>query len=156
DRERPHSDRSADRSRPRGCQPERKADGHQQQHRSRQPSADRRHLHDDILVGTGVGELMAVALPDWAERLIHLYESETANQFILYGNVNDRFVLPSGEGCKLGSLYDFLRDILMPRFEVLLSYDLGNGIRIERGGELMTQWPGFKETPELPRAPRQA
>ncbi len=99
---------------------------------------------------------MAAKLPDWAERLIDLYESETANQFILYGNVNDRFVLPSGDSCKIGSLYDFLRDILMPRFEVLLSYDLGNGIRIERGGELLSQWQGFKESPELPRAPRQA
>jgi len=99
---------------------------------------------------------MAVKLPQWAERLIDLYESETANQFILYGNVNDRFVLPSGDTCKIGSLYDFLRDILMPRFEVLLSYDLGNGIRVERGGELLSQWQGFKESPELPRAPRQA
>src|SRR5712691_11388272 len=99
---------------------------------------------------------MAVKLPEWAERLIDLYESETANQFILYGNVNDRFVLPSGDTCKIGSLYDFLRDILMPRFEVLLSYDLGNGIRIERGGEQMSQWQGFKEMPELPRGPRQA
>ncbi|HYS55003.1 MAG TPA: AAA family ATPase [Thermoanaerobaculia bacterium] len=99
---------------------------------------------------------MAAKLPDWAERLIDLYESETANQFILYGNVNDRFVLPSGDSCKIGSLYDFLRDILMPRFEVLLSYDLGNGIRIERGGELLSQWQGFKESPEMPRAPRQA
>ena len=99
---------------------------------------------------------MAVKIPDWAERLIDLYESETTNQFILYGNVNDRFVMPSGDACKLGSLYDFLRDVLMPRFDVLLSYDLGNGIRVERGGELLTKWPGFKESPELPRAPRQA
>ena len=98
----------------------------------------------------------AKQLPVWADRLIDLYESETANQFILYGNVNDRFVLPSGDTCKLGSLYDFLRDILMPRFEVLISYDLGNGIRIERGGELLAQWQGFKESPELPKAPRQA
>jgi len=99
---------------------------------------------------------MPIKIPDWAERLIDLYESETANQFILYGNVNDRFVLPSGDACKLGDLYDFLRDILMPRFDVLLSYDLGNGIRVERGGELLSRWAGFKESPELPRAPRQA
>jgi hypothetical protein len=99
---------------------------------------------------------MAIKMPDWAERLIDLYESETTNQFILYGNVNDRFVLPSGDACKLGSLYDFLRDVLMPRFEVQLSYDLGNGIRVERGGEIFSQWPGLKESPEMPRAPRQA
>ncbi|HEX3581689.1 MAG TPA: AAA family ATPase [Thermoanaerobaculia bacterium] len=99
---------------------------------------------------------MPVELPDWAAQLIDVYESETANQFILYGNVNDRFVLPSGDASKLGSLYDFLRGTMMPRFEVLLSYDLGNGIRVDRGGEVLAQWPGFKEVPELPRAPRPA
>ena len=99
---------------------------------------------------------MAVKIPDWAERLIDLYESETTNQFILYGNVNDRFVMPSGDACKLGSLYDFLRDVLMPKFDVLLSYDLGNGIRVDKGGETFSQWPGLKESPEMPRAPRQA
>jgi hypothetical protein len=99
---------------------------------------------------------MGVELPEWAARLIDVYESETANQFVLYGNVNDRFVLPSDGSSKLGSLYDFLRGTMMPRFEVLLSYDLGNGIRVDRGGEILTQWPGFKEVAELPRAPRPA
>ncbi len=95
-------------------------------------------------------------LPDWAKQLIELYASQTASQFILYGNVNDRFVLPKGEDCAIGSLYDFLREVLMPRFDVLLSYDLGNGIRIERGGETVSQWVGIKENPELPRNPRLA
>ena len=99
---------------------------------------------------------MALTLPDWATRLIDLYASQTATQFILYGNVNDRFVLPKGDDCTIGSLYDFLREVLMPRFDVILSYDLGNGIRIERGGDIISQWTGFKESPELPRAPRPA
>ena len=38
----------------------------------------------------------ASALPEWAKELITLYESDSANQFILYGNVNDRLVLPLG------------------------------------------------------------
>jgi hypothetical protein len=95
-------------------------------------------------------------LPPWATQLIALYESHAASQFLLYGNVNDRFVLPIGEKPALGSLYAFLTRVLMPRFDIILSYDLGNGVRIEKGAELVTKWPGFKENPELPRAPRAA
>ena len=73
-------------------------------------------------------------LPPWAENLISLYASTAANQFLLYGNVNDRFVL---EGRTLGSLYEFLARVMMPRFDVILSYDLGNGIRIDKGGEIV-------------------
>jgi len=96
------------------------------------------------------------ALPPWATRLVALYESHAANQFLLYGNVNDRFLLTSGDKRTLGTLYDFLTRVMMPRFDVILSYDLGNGVRVERGGEILTKWPAFKENPELPRAPRAA
>jgi hypothetical protein len=92
-------------------------------------------------------------LPNWAERLVALYASAAANQFLLYGNVNDRFVL---EGKTLGSLYEFLTRVMLPRFDVILSYDLGNGIRIDKGGEIVQQWPAYRETAELPRAPRAA
>jgi hypothetical protein len=97
-----------------------------------------------------------MALPEWAARLVTLYESQAANQFLLYGNVNDRFVLPLGEGRTIGSIYDFLRKVMMPRFDVVLTYDLGNGIRIDKGGEILQKWPGYKESPDLPRPPRQA
>ena len=33
-------------------------------------------------------------LPAWAAKLVSLYESHAASQFILYGNVSDQFVLP--------------------------------------------------------------
>ena len=91
-------------------------------------------------------------LPAWAEKLIALYESHASNQFLLYGNVNDRFVIDD----RMGTLYEFLSRVMLPRFEVILSYDLGHGVRVERGGETLTRWPAFKEHPELPRAPRQA
>src|SRR5436189_4355325 len=91
-----------------------------------------------------------MSLPNWAEKLISLYASTAANQFLLFGNVNDRFVL---EGKTLGSLYEFLSRVMLPRFDVILSYDLGNGVRIDKGGEIVQKWPGYRETPELPRAP---
>ena len=92
-------------------------------------------------------------LTPWAERLVAQYQSHAANQFLLYGNVNDRFLI---EGKQLGSLYEFLTRVILPRFDVVLSYDLGNGVRIDKGGEIVQKWPGSRELQELPRAPRQA
>jgi hypothetical protein len=96
-----------------------------------------------------------VALPEWAGELVTLYESAAANQFVLYGNVHDRMLLPLGKG-EVGSLSDFLLRVLMPRFDVILSYDLGNGIRLEKGGAHFEQWPAYKENPLLPKMPRPA
>ena len=97
--------------------------------------------------------------PAWAREIAELYESDAASQFILYGNVSDRVMLSLealGEKPSLGTLPDFLVKILMPRFDVVLSYDLGNGIRVEKGGEIFTQWPAFKENSDLPKNPRPA
>jgi hypothetical protein len=98
---------------------------------------------------------MSASLPPWAQKLVSLYESHAANQFVLFGNVNDRFVLPL-EPESLGTLYDFLRKVMMPGFDIILSYDLGNGVRIEKGADIFSKWQGFKEHPELPRQPRAA
>lgn len=95
-------------------------------------------------------------LPVWASELITLYESNAASQFIFHGNVNDRLLLPLGKKVQVGDLEDFLLQVLMPRFDVILSYDLGNGVRIEKGGEIFSQWPQFKERPQLPKSPRAA
>jgi hypothetical protein len=95
-------------------------------------------------------------LPPWATDLIARYESNAASQFILYGNVSDRMLLPAADKPELGSLDDFLQRGLLPRFDVILSYDIGNGIRVEKGEAIFSQWPLLKETPQLPRAPRPA
>src|SRR5690606_686754 len=96
------------------------------------------------------------ALPDWASQLVALYESDAASQFVLYGNVQDRFRGPGAEGGQV-ELPAYFTRVLLPRFDVVLSYDLGNGIRVEKGGELLAQWPGFKETAvDLPRTARPA
>ena len=96
-------------------------------------------------------------LPAWAAEIIALYQSHAASQFVLSGNVNDRFLLPLGGGkSALGGLTDFLGKVLMPRFDVVLSYDLGNGLRVESGGEAFAQWPAMQQSPELPRSPRAA
>jgi len=97
------------------------------------------------------------ALPSWSHDLITAYESGAHSQFILSGNVGDRLLLPLPSGPELGSLQEFLLKVLLPRFDVVFGYDLGNGLRIEQGGELVSQWPWYKETGgRLPRGPREA
>src|SRR4051812_28306402 len=95
-------------------------------------------------------------LPSWAADLVAQYESGAANQFIVYGNVADRLLLPIAETNELGGLDDFLARVLMPRFDVILAYDLAGGLRVEKGGESFAQWPRFKEHPSMPREPGEA
>jgi len=93
------------------------------------------------------------ALPTWAEHVATRYQSGASSQFLLYGNVDDRMLLPSGQGVRFGGLRDFLMDVLMSRFDVVLSYDIGNGIRIEKGGKHFSDWPSYRAEGDLPREP---
>jgi len=97
-----------------------------------------------------------VTLPSWAQEAIQLYESNAASQFVLYGNVYDQMLIPVGSNGLIGPLTDFLSQVLLPRFDVVLSYDLGNGIRVEKGGELFSKWPQLQQDPNLPKTPRPA
>jgi hypothetical protein len=95
-------------------------------------------------------------LPQWARTVADLYESNAASQFVIYGNINDRMVLPGTPAAKLGALPDFLLGGLLSRFDVVLGYDLGNGIRIEKGPEIFSKWPHFQESQKDWKAPRPA
>ena len=95
-------------------------------------------------------------LPDWSRNIIAHYESGAAGQFLLHGNVADHFLLPLPEKPRLGKLTDFLLEILLPRFQIVLSFDPGHGLRIERGRENFSEWPAFKENPDLPSHPLSA
>jgi len=103
-----------------------------------------------------VATTASVPVPPWAQEAIQLYESNAASQFVLYGNVYDQMLVPAGTNGRLGSLNDFLLQVLLPRFDVVLSYDLGNGIRVEKGGEVFSKWPQLQQDPNLPKAPRAA
>ncbi|MDQ2639467.1 MAG: AAA family ATPase [Pseudomonadota bacterium] len=88
------------------------------------------------------------SIPAWAAELALSYESGAASQFILYGNVHDRMAV----GDALVNLADFLQDALLSGFSVVITYDLGNGLGIERGGEYVGQWQG-SELRQLAREP---
>jgi hypothetical protein len=92
----------------------------------------------------------------WAKELVALYESGANNQFILYGNINDRMLVPAGEQGAIGNLRDYLLKGLLAPFDVVLSYDMGNGIRVDKGGDVFAQWLKLRKTSELPKAPQAA
>ena len=97
------------------------------------------------------------ALPTWASEVIDLYESGACAQFILHGNVDDRVMLPvSGAAPRIVSLDVFLRERLLGKFDVVISYDLGNGIRVEKGGDRFAEWPPAANDVILAKAPREA
>jgi len=96
------------------------------------------------------------ALPAWARTIAESYESNAASQFVIYGNINDRIVLPGPPAPRFGALPDFLLGGLLSRFDVVLSYDLGNGIRVEKGAEAFSKWPHFQESQKDWKAPRPA
>jgi len=98
----------------------------------------------------------ASPLPAWARALAETYESNAASQFVIYGNISDRMLLPATPAARLGALSDFLLGALLSRFDVVLSYDLGNGIRVERGAEIFSKWPHFQESQKDWKAPRPA
>lgn len=96
-------------------------------------------------------------LPPWAAEVIELYESGACSQFILHGNVEDCLLLPAAGGAaKFVPLDGFLRDRLLARFDVVISYDLGNGIRVEKGGDRFAEWPPAAKEAALPKVPREA
>jgi ATPase family protein associated with various cellular activities (AAA) len=98
----------------------------------------------------------ARALPAWAQNLAESYESNAASQFVIYGNISDRMVLPGSPVPRLSSLADFLLMVMLLRFDVVLSYDIGNGIRVEKGAETFSKWPHFQESQKDWKAPRPA
>src|SRR5687767_8348975 len=89
--------------------------------------------------------------PAWASELTLSYESGAHGQFILYGNVHDRMAV----GGRLVNLAGYLERDLLSTFAVVLSFDLGNGLGIVRGGELIEKWGGA-QLKQLPREPLQA
>src|SRR3569623_184393 len=98
-----------------------------------------------------------MSLPAWSRELIELYESGAASQFILHVNISVRLQRPATRGgaAALGTLVMFLKEALLGRFDVVLTYDVGGGLRVDKGGEVFSQWPGMRDK-ALPVGPREA
>ncbi len=92
------------------------------------------------------------AAPPWAHELALAYESGAHGQFVLYGNVSDRFPL----GGRLVGLTRYLDAQLLTGFDLVFLYDPGNGLNVVRGAESLQDWPAMKELGPWPRDPRDA
>ena len=96
-------------------------------------------------------------LPAWAAEITALYESHAASQFVLHGNVHDSLLLPGIGEPRLGKLDEYVLEALIPQFEVVLTYDLGGGLRVVRGQQTFAAWPSAPtQGSAMPRAPREA
>ena len=90
--------------------------------------------------------------PAWAHELALAYESGAHGQFVLYGNVNDRFPLQG----RLTSLSRWLEAQLLTGFGVVFLFDPGNGLSMLRGSAQLKQWLASRESEPWPRDPRAA
>ncbi len=79
---------------------------------------------------------MQTHTPPWASELQVAFRSGASGQCVLYGNVHD--LLAVGE--RLISIDRYLQEVLLAQMSVVLSYDLGNGLTVERGEEHLAQW----------------
>ncbi|HUE93762.1 ATP-binding protein [Pseudomonas sp.] len=90
-------------------------------------------------------------VPAWVAELRLAYESAAHGQFVLYGNVADRFPLDG----RLVSLTRYLEAKLLGTFDIVFLYDPGNGLSLLRGGERFAQWPAAAQI-QWPLDPREA
>ncbi|MDP3815622.1 ATP-binding protein [Pseudomonas sp.] len=91
-------------------------------------------------------------IPAWIDELRLAYESGAHGQFVLYGNVADRFPLDG----RLVSLTPYLEAKLLGTFDLVFLYDPGNGLSLLRGGERFAQWPAAAQVQPWPHEPREA
>lgn len=73
-----------------------------------------------------------------------MFRAGTLSQFVLHGNVRD--LVSGGDGRYL-SLHDFLGDVLFGRFDLVVTFNTGSGLRVTKGQEhfaafqkVMAEW----------------
>ena len=124
-------------------------------------------------LGTAPGPAAASSLPEWcpawAERLGDAYLSGTSCVFLLHGNVRDLVPVaaPAADGRAAadawGTVPDFLAREMFGRWDVVLGYDVGKGLRPLAGSDpvrlrTMAQWltERMGNAANWPRDPDQA
>jgi AAA+ superfamily predicted ATPase len=83
---------------------------------------------------------MVMELPAWAVEMRDLFKSGSVSQFLLHGNVFDAVITPDHPESRLLSLSAFLDEVMFEKYDVILHYDRGRGIRATRGAEDWGEW----------------
>ncbi|WP_422928254.1 ATP-binding protein [Singulisphaera sp. PoT] len=98
--------------------------------------------------------------PGWAREFSEQYFSETTCLFLLHGNVHDLTWIPEGDGGKYGSLIRFLATQMFGSWDLVLLYDMSQGLRVYAGSDadrhrkMIAQLEGKIGDPKLwPRDP---
>jgi AAA+ superfamily predicted ATPase len=81
----------------------------------------------------GPSEKLPGWYPDWAKQLADLYFSGTTCLFIFHGNVHDLVRCPEGEEDGYCSLAEFLSTQIFGTWDLILGYDLSQGLRPQAG-----------------------
>ena len=88
-----------------------------------------------------------MSLPRWAERAREVFRAGTLSQFVLHGNVRD--LVHGGDG-KYHSLQEFLGEVLFGRFDLVMTFNTGSGLRVTKGQEhfaafqkVLAEWTSF-------------
>lgn len=89
--------------------------------------------------------------PHWAKQIDVAFKSGASSQFIVHGNVNDRMASAD----QLVNIEHYIRDELLREFDIVFTYDLGNGLAITRGAEKIAEWVPVSLR-NLPQGPLEA
>ncbi len=74
--------------------------------------------------------------PRWAQEFAEQYFAGTTCLFVLHGNVHDLILEEVAKDRSYGSITDFLATQLFGTWDVVLSYDLSQGLRVAAGSDV--------------------
>jgi AAA+ superfamily predicted ATPase len=83
---------------------------------------------------------MVMELPAWAVEMRDLFKSGSVSQFLLHGNIFDAMTTSDLPEPRLLSLSAFLDEVMFEKYDVILHYDRGKGLRATRGAEDWGDW----------------
>ncbi|MBM3464705.1 MAG: ATP-binding protein [Armatimonadetes bacterium] len=73
--------------------------------------------------------------PAWANEMREIFRAGTVSQFLLHGSVFDLVPYRGDDGLKFLSLKEFLASVMFAKFDVVLYYSRGAGLKALRGQE---------------------
>lgn len=80
--------------------------------------------------------MATVTFPQWAQQMRSIFRSSTVSQFIMYGNINDYVAHTTDSETKFLPLKEYLNKVLLAPFDVVITFDRGQGIQVLKGESL--------------------
>ena len=102
-------------------------------------------------------------LPDWAHEMRANFRAGSVSQFLLHGAIRDLVPYTPAEGkTRFLGLEAFLDEVMLGRFDLIVHYDRGKGLRASRGHEILLRflksydvWNGTQYAKSPAAIPRQ-